>query len=758
MRHIHVGFAWCWIFILLVTPFVVSGQVVQQEQPKPAAQSSGEHQKHQKPSAISLAKSVIERHSRTKIFPNSTFKNKVGDNEKYVSEIQALSESLGSLKPSEQAFVIRAINCLTIDATAAICSSAIEQHETGKLSDEVWIETLWNTWELLPARMNDVYLSALEIWEQKYPETNGKTRSPNEFSHILIYQQNSSFHELALKSKNASIASTAIHATQRSDTEHLAQLEISANRHLRSTKPRYRLYGVELFSRLNPTWKGHQSLLKKLTDDPDKGVSRAATWIWLNDASLSNHRRLLEALSGDSDIEKLAALKQIDANVTSDWGTTAPITELAASGSIDVRKAALQAVSRTDPNAVKPFIKTIENKSEQDIRQFALDRAPLRGWLKLPKHRPDKWTHLRSVDSSFSLLADARRDGLAVEPAMQKLTEPFGNHPQTLYDCLGSEQLGESKKLAAIAQLLASDPSLQATETANASLRQIIANNLAKNKKGYLGQASPARTLITLHAERLAPIVGELCTFIEQTKSTRLVKTLPSFGLQAEPSLNFLIKILEDDSGQWRDSRATAIITIRELQHHGKPAIDALLKAAHHDSSSVSLMAALTYLDLGGAPEALMPKYALRLPVLVKIDPTELITIDKFKSELRSAVTSNCPWHLLLWLGPRADFLMPELKLKFKQPIFSGSSNTKHWIALLPLLPSSQEAFLPICIEHIEKEPRSIRCRVALNILAKIGDDQRLAESAVKSVMTSGGKYTRPVAKACYETLYDKED
>ena len=150
MRYVHVGFASCWIFILLVAPFVVRGQVVQQKQLESAAQSSGEHHKHQKLSAISLAKSIIERHSLTKSFPDSTSKNKVGDNEKYVSEIQALSESPRSFKPSEQVFVLRAINCLTTDATAAICSSAIEKHETGKLSNEVWIETLRNTRELLP--------------------------------------------------------------------------------------------------------------------------------------------------------------------------------------------------------------------------------------------------------------------------------------------------------------------------------------------------------------------------------------------------------------------------------------------------------------------------------------------------------------------------------------------------------------------------------------------------------------------------------
>ena len=105
-----------------------------------------------------------------------------------------------------------------------------------------------------------------------------------------------------------------------------------------------------------------------------------------------------------------------------------------------------------------------------------------------------------------------------------------------------------------------------------------------------------------------------------------------------------------------------------------------------------------------------MPKYALQLPVLVKIDPAELITIAEFRSELKAAVLSDCPWNLLRWLGPRAEFLMPGLKLKYRQLLpnpNSQSSESEKLIELLPLLPSSQDAFLPLCLEYIQKEPRS---------------------------------------------------
>ena len=156
---------------------------------------------------------------------------------------------------------------------------------------------------------------------------------------------------------------------------------------------------------------------------------------------------------------------------------------------------------------------------------------------------------------------------------MQRLTEPFGYHPKVHYENLGAGQLWEADKLKAIAQLLDSDPSLKATDVAITCMRQIISVSPAKKKKGYLGQSSTSQEFIKRHARRLAPILPELCTFIEQTRSTRLVETLPSFGLQGKPALGLLTKILEDDTGKWKKSRISAILTIREMQHLGKPAL-----------------------------------------------------------------------------------------------------------------------------------------------------------------------------------------
>ena len=768
MKHLRLCFICCCFFTLFATPLIANGQAAQQQQTDLTTQDKYEQQRKR---AVSLAWSVIERHERTKIHFESQsnrwsikLENVGGKIKEYDLEIQELSQSLRSLKPFEQAQVLRAINYLTIDATAAVCSSAIEQHNAGKLPDEVWIETLAGTSELLPARMNEFFLKELEIWEQKYPHVNrGKAPfPPKAFTSYPIRLRDTSFLKLAAKSRNASIASPAFRELENRDKNNLSLLNASADRHLTSTYPEQRLHGIELFSKLNPTWEGRQADLNELTRDPDPNVSRTATRKWLDGSSSNDHRRMLEILSADSDTKKLAALRRVDKTTISDWGSIAPITQLTFSGSADVRKAALETISRISPRLQKPFISLIKVKSDPDIRQFALDRVPLWGWSET-SHRENSWGYLSHVESSFVLLADAQRDGLAIESAMQKLTAPFGFRPQAIYDRLEAGQLSIPKKIDAIAELLTADPSLEATETANALLREIIVNSPAtKRNQGYLGLARPVQELFVLHSKRLAPIVKELSSFIERTESTRLVKTLPSFGLQAKPAMSLLIKILEDDSSTWRDCRPSAIIAIRGLQEHGKPALDALLKVAHRDNPSVRLMAAITYLDLGGDPEALMPKHALSLPVLVKIDLADLMTLTDFKSELRSAVVSDdCPWILLKWLGPHADFLMPELKLKFKQLMPEPSSQSPLWnnnlIELLPLLPSSQEAFLPVCIEHIEKEPRSLRCQMALKILAEIGDNERLAEDAVKSVITSGGKYTRSAAKACYKRLYDRE-
>ena len=763
MRHPRNSFACCLLFTLFVTPLVVRGQVVQQQQLESAEQDAAEQEKHRK--IVKLAKAVIDRHERTENYFNVHSKNDIGDINEYTPEFQALSEGLPFLKPHDQALVLRAINFLTIDATAAVCSSAIEQHEKGKLSDEDWIGTLRQTSDLLPARMNEGFLNALEVWEQKYPMDlylgTKRRPPPNSFNPYVISIRDSSFHELALKSKSQSIANSAFNAMEASVSKHWSQLEASAGSYFHSRNPEHRTRSVGLFSRLHPNWKGHLSTLKKLTEDPDISVARVATRMWLDRTSPNDNRRLLEALSADSDVEKLAALHRVDSTVTSDWGGLGPIIDLVTSGSADVRKAALEAVARARPHDENPFVESIKTDSDQKVRQFAIDRAPFRGWSETAAHLPDHWSHSAS-DSHFALLADARRDGLRVEPAMQKLTAPFGYRPQAIYDSLESGKLSKSKKLDAIARLLDADPSLKATDTAIASLREIIADNLAAKTKGYLGQARTAQELFMRHAQRLSPIVEDLSSFIQQTKSNRLVRTLPSFGRQAKPSLNLLIKILEDETGTWQDSQRTAIITLRGLQQDGKPALDALLKVAQNGNYTLDLMAALTYLDLGGDPAALMPKFALRLPVVAKIDPAKLVSIPEFKTELKSAVASDhCPYNLLLWLGPHADFLMPELKVKFKQ---SRASSVSHGgynpdiIALLPLLPSSQETFVPICIEYLEQGSRSTRWRTALKTLAKIGDDQRLAESAVKAVMTSGGKHARPVAKKCYETLYGKED
>ena len=767
MTNLRLCFICSCFFTLFAITLVTNGQAAQQ-QTDSTAQNKYEQQRER---AVSLARSVIKRHERTKSHFESQsnrwsikLENVGGNIKEYDLEIQELGQSLRSLKPFEQAQVLRAINYLTIDATAAVCSSAIEQHNTGKLSDEVWIETLARTSELLPARMNEFFLKELEIWEQKYPTVDrGKAPAlPTDFRSYTIRLRDTRFLSLAANSMNASIASTAFWEFKDRDKNNLSLLNASADRHLSSIYPERRLHGVELFSKLNPTWKGRQANLNELTRDPDIGVSQAAIRKWLDSSSSNDHRRMLESLSADSDTKKLAALRRVDKTTISDWGSIAPITELTTSGSARVRKAALETISQISPRLQEPFISLIRVKSDPNIRQFALDRVPLWGWSE-NSYRQNSWGYLSHVDSSFVLLADAQRDGLAIESAMQKLTAPFGFRPQAIYDRLEAGQLSTSKKIDAIAELLTVDPSLEATETAIAFLRKTFLNSPAtKRNRGDLGRVKNVRELFVLHSKRLAPIVKELSSFIERTESTRLVETLPSFGLQAKPALKLLIKILEDDSSTWRDCRPTAIVAIRGLQEHGTPALDALLKVAHGDDYSVRLMAAITYLDLGGDPEALMPKHALSFPVLVKMDPADLITLTDFKSELRTAVVSDdCPWILLKWLGPHADFLTAELKLKFKQLMPEPSSQSPGWtnelIELLPLLPSSQEAFLPVCIEYIDKEPRSLRCQMALKILAEIGDNERLAESAVKSVMTSGGKYTRSAAEACYQRLYDRD-
>ena len=166
-------------------------------------------------------------------------------------------------------------------------------------------------------------------------------------------------------------------------------------------------------------------------------------------------------------------------------------------------------------------------------------------------------------------------------------------------------------------------------------------------------------------------------------------------------------------------------------------------------------MAALTYLDMGGDPAALMPKYALSLPVVVKIDPKLLVTIPEFTSTIRSKVASDCPCDLLRWLGADSEFLMPELKCNKLMPTSNfRSGEIEDVIELLPLIGSAQKEFLPICIDHLTNEPRSMRCFTALKTLSTIGDDQRLAEAAVQSLMDTGTKNIGLAAKACYEKIY----
>lgn len=343
MGRIHKVRLSCRVFFqVLVATVVLSGQsACAQDDTSPATNPNYENEK-----IVALAKQVIEQHE------GSLADYHDGMQPGQIAKLQALCARLDSLETHEQAWVLKEINYQVRDSAAEVCSKVIQEHESGNVSDLEWIKTLTATADLLPDYMDEPFLSSLEAWEQKYPHQFSKKIPETMFRPSVISQKSTDFLQLAFKSNSLQIAGVAFNTLVRKDKEYRSSLETSANLNLASNNPQCRFYGFQLFSQLNPAWKGHQWQLKQLIDDPADIVSRAATGVWINNSLSSDNRRLLEALSADSDIEKLVALNEIDAQVMADWGSVDPVSKLVSSGSVDVRMAAIRTLSRTHPHIV----------------------------------------------------------------------------------------------------------------------------------------------------------------------------------------------------------------------------------------------------------------------------------------------------------------------------------------------------------------------------------------------------------------------
>ena len=179
-----------------------------------------------------------------------------------------------------------------------------------------------------------------------------------------------------------------------------------------------------------------------------------------------------------------------------------------------------------------------------------------------------------------------------------------------------------------------------------------------------------------------------------------------------------------------------------------------LLGIANSNRDETSTIAAMLYLDLGGDFAELMPRHATTLPVILKLNPTELVQNQSFCEGLREQLDSVEALGIVCWLGKDASGFAPDLSELIHTRLVSRSYDSfgRYTEAVIGIS-GCRECFLPLCGQFLLDKQR-YRCEVAMELLSIVGDPDGLYEPALRQLMESKTPSIRVSAQRCYNKVY----